>query len=627
MKNNKLKKVILSAITATMISCSLPFTALAAVQVNPIENLSTDFIKGADVSIMPELERNGTKFYDNGIEQDGLTILKNHGVNWIRVRIWNNPYVVGPEGVGGGNTDEAKAIEMAKRAKALGMKVLVDFHYSDFWVDPGQQKKPDAWKNDSGDKLVDDVYAYTAKVMQDFNAQGVTPDMVQVGNELNNGMLWPEAQLTEDNPNGYKFLAKLLNAGLQAVHDNDKDNKDNKVKTMIHLAGVDVNLYHTFFDNLIVKNKVNDFDIIGMSFYPFWHGTMDDLKNTMNDVSAKYNKDVIAVETAFGYTLEDADFEKNNFGTNEEKVGGYKATVQGQATGLRDVMATVASVNDNRGLGIFYWAPDWVINEKVGWKSNGGGNGWDNLTLFDTKGNALESMDTFNLVSDPNNQYIEPQVTAINTVDVKDVSLYSNVDLPQTVGVVYSNDAVKNMSVKWDVAKPIFAKPGNYTISGTVEGLAQKAIANIEVKNKMNLVLNGNFENETLNGWDIVGDSSAINLAWNQGDVRDKCAMHYWNNKPFNVIIKQKLKGLSDGKYTLSCWTQGNGLASKYQLFVKQNGVEMTTDIKDDGWNRWHQTSIKNIEVKNGEVEIGFILNGRPDTWGSIDDIEFYVQK
>lgn len=624
MKNNKLKKVILSAITATMISCSLPFTALAAVQVNPIENLSTDFIKGADVSIMPELERNGTKFYDNGIEQDGLTILKNHGVNWIRVRIWNNPYVVGPEGVGGGNTDEAKAIEMAKRAKALGMKVLVDFHYSDFWVDPGQQKKPDAWKNDSSDKLVDDVYAYTAKVMQDFNAQGVTPDMVQVGNELNNGMLWPEAQLTEDNPNGYKFLAKLLNAGLQAVHDNDKDNK---VKTMIHLAGVDVNLYHTFFDNLIVKNKVNDFDIIGMSFYPFWHGTMDDLKNTMNDVSAKYNKDVIAVETAFGYTLEDADFEKNNFGTNEEKVGGYKATVQGQATGLRDVMATVASVNDNRGLGIFYWAPDWVINEKVGWKSNGGGNGWDNLTLFDTKGNALESMDTFNLVSDPNNQYIEPQVTAINTVDVKDVSLYSNVDLPQTVGVVYSNDAVKNMSVKWDVAKPIFAKPGNYTISGTVEGLAQKAIANIEVKNKMNLVLNGNFENETLNGWDIVGDSSAINLAWNQGDVRDKCAMHYWNNKPFNVIIKQKLKGLSDGKYTLSCWTQGNGLASKYQLFVKQNGVEMTTDIKDDGWNRWHQTSIKNIEVKNGEVEIGFILNGRPDTWGSIDDIEFYVQK
>ncbi|WP_455781000.1 glycosyl hydrolase 53 family protein [Megamonas funiformis] len=624
MKNNKLKKVILSAITATMISCSLPFTALAAVQVNPIENLSTDFIKGADVSIMPELERNGTKFYDNGIEQDGLTILKNHGVNWIRVRIWNNPYVVGPEGVGGGNTDEAKAIEMAKRAKALGMKVLVDFHYSDFWVDPGQQKKPDAWKNDSGDKLVDDVYAYTAKVMQDFNAQGVTPDMVQVGNELNNGMLWPEAQLTEDNPNGYKFLAKLLNAGLQAVHDNDKDNK---VKTMIHLAGVDVNLYHTFFDNLIVKNKVNDFDIIGMSFYPFWHGTMDDLKNTMNDVSAKYNKDVIAVETAFGYTLEDADFEKNNFGTNEEKVGGYKATVQGQATGLRDVMATVASVNDNRGLGIFYWAQDWVINEKVGWKSNGGGNGWDNLTLFDTKGNALESMDTFNLVSDPNNQYIEPQVTAINTVDVKDVSLYSNVDLPQTVGVVYSNDAVKNMSVKWDVAKPIFAKPGNYTISGTVEGLAQKAIANIEVKNKMNLVLNGNFENETLNGWDIVGDSSAINLAWNQGDVRDKCAMHYWNNKPFNVIIKQKLKGLSDGKYTLSCWTQGNGLASKYQLFVKQNGVEMTTDIKDDGWNRWHQTSIKNIEVKNGEVEIGFILNGRPDTWGSIDDIEFYVQK
>lgn len=624
MKKNKWKKLILSAITATVLSSAFPFTALAAIHVNPVENMPKDFIKGADVSIMPELEKYGTKFYDNGIEQDGLSILKNHGVNWIRVRIWNNPYVVGPEGVGGGNTDEAKALEMAKRAKALGMKVLVDFHYSDFWVDPGQQKKPDAWKSDSGNKLVQDVYDYTAKVIQDFNKQGITPDMVQIGNEINNGMLWPDAQLTADNPNGYKMLAKLLNAGLKAVHDNDKEHK---IKTMIHLAGVDKNLYHTFFDNLIIKNKVNDFDIIGMSFYPFWHGSMADLKNTMNDVSTRYNKDVVAVETAFGYTLEDADFEKNNYGANEEKASGYKATVQGQATGLRDVMATVADVNNHRGLGIFYWAPDWVLNKNVGWKSNGGGNGWDNLTLFDIKGNALESMDTFNLVSDPNNHYVEPTVVSINTVDIKDASLYSNIDLPKTVGVVYSNDAVKNMPVKWDNNNPVYAKPGQYTLYGTIEGLSQKAVANIEVKNKMNLILNSNFENETLNNWTITGDNNAVNLSWNQGDVRDKCAMHYYNNKPFNVVISQKITGLSDGKYTLSCWTQGNGTASKYQLFVKQNDEQLTADIKDDGWNRWHKTSIENVEVKNGEVEVEFILDGNAETWGSIDDIEFYLQK
>lgn len=624
MKKSSLKKMILSAITATVISCSLPLNAFAAVQVNPIENLPTDFIKGADVSIMPELEKNGTVFYDNGVAQDGLTILKNHGVNWIRVRIWNNPYYVGDEGVGAGNTDEAKALEMAKRAKALGMKVLVDFHYSDFWVDPGQQKKPDAWKNDSGDKLVQDVYDYTAKVIKDFNAQNVTPDMVQIGNEINNGMLWPDAQLTDDNPNGYKLLSKILNAGLKAVHDNDANGQ---IKTMIHLAGVDPYVYHTFFDKLIVENKVNDFDIIGMSFYPFWHGTMDDLKNTMNDVSSRYNKDVIAVETAYGYTLNDADFEKNNFGAAEEKAGGYKATVQGQATALRDVMATVSSINDQRGLGIFYWAPDWVPNPKVGWKNPDGGNGWDNQTLFDTKGNALDSMDTFNLVSDPNNQYVEPKVVSVNPVNIENAGIYSNIKLPETVGVLYSNDAVKNMPVTWNTPSPLFTKAGNYTVTGNIAGLSEKATANIDVQNKMNLVINSNFENEKLDGWTITGDSSAVNLTWNQGDTRDKVALHYWSNNAFNVTISQKFTGLADGKYTLSCWTQGKGTAANYKLFANINGTQQTADIKDDGWSRWHQTVIRDIEVKNGEAEIGFVLNGTPDTWGSIDDVEFYRQQ
>ena len=624
MKKRNLKKMILSAIAVTAISCSFPLSALAAVQVNPIENISADFIKGADVSIMPELERNGTVFYDNGIAQDGLTILKNHGVNWIRVRLWHNPYYVGAQGVGAGNTDEAKALEMAKRTKALGMKVLIDFHYSDFWVDPGQQKKPDAWKNDSGDKLVQDVYDYTAKVIKDFNAQGTAPDMVQIGNEINNGMLWPDAQLTADNPDGYKTLAKLLNAGLSAVHDNDPDKQ---IKTMIHLAGVDPYVYHTFFDKLIKENKVNDFDIIGMSFYPFWHGTMDDLKNTMNDVSSRYDKDVIAVETAYGYTLDDADSERNNFGATEEKVGGYKATVQGQATALRDVMATVSSVNDGRGLGIFYWAPDWVPNPKVGWKNPDGGNGWDNQTLFDTKGNALDSMDTFNLVSNPNNPYVEPAVVAVNPVTVDTAGIYSDIKLPNTVGVVYSNDAVKNTPVTWDTPSPLYTKAGQYTVTGTIAGINEKAVANINVQNKMNLVINSNFENEKLDGWTIDGDKNSVNLTWNQGDTRDKVALHYWANTDFKVTISQKFTGLTDGKYTLSCWTQGKGTAASYKLFASTGGNMTETDIKDNGWSRWHQTVIHDIEVKNGEAQIGFILNGTADTWGSIDDVEFYRQQ
>ena len=621
MRKNKLTKAILSAITATLITCSFPLNALASVNVVPIENLRSDFIKGADVSITPELERNGSKFYDNGVQEDPLVILKNHGINWVRLRIWNDPYYVGAEGVGGGNTDEKKALEMAKRAKELGMKVLVDFHYSDFWADPGQQKKPEAWKNDSGDKLVKDVYNYTAKVIKDFNDQGTTPDMVQVGNEINNGMIWPDGKLSEDK--GYKSLAKLLNAGLKAVHDNDYNGQ---IKTMIHLAGVDKNVYRSFFDKLIVENKVNDFDVIGMSFYPFWHGTMDDLKNNMNDVSARYNKDVVAVETAFGYTLEDADFEKNNFGDIEEKAGGYKATVQGQATGLRDVMATVAEVDNNRGLGIFYWAPDWILNKNVGWKSNGGGNGWDNLTLFDTKGNALDSMDVFNLVSDKNNTYKGAEITSIDSVNIHD-GINSTIKMPDTVGVVYSNDAVKNMQVKWENPAPVYAKAGTYTVLGNIEGINKSITATITIANKINLVKNNDFESENLDGWDIEGDKDSLNITWNQGDTRDRCALHYWSDKTFNFTISQKVAGLKDGKYTMSCWTQGNGMATTYKMFVKTSAGEQSIDIKDDGWSRWHQTVIKDVEIKDGQAQIGFTMDSNPDTWGSIDDVEFYLQE
>ena len=621
MKKNRLKNAVLSALTAAAIGLAMPSETSAAINVAPIENLSPDFIKGADVSITPELEKYGSKFYDDGVQQDPLVILKNHGVNWIRLRIWNDPYYVGSEGVGGGNTDTAKALAMTKRAKDLGMKVLIDFHYSDFWADPGQQKKPDAWKNDDGEKLAQDVYSYTDNVMKQFKAQGTLPDMVQIGNEINNGMMWSEGKLSDDK--GYGELAKLIESGLKAVHDNDPDHK---VKTMIHLAGVDKNVYQSFFDKLITENKVNDFDVIGMSFYPYWHGTMDDLKANMNNVSARYNKDVLVVETAFAYTLEDADFEKNNFGEVEEKAGGYKATVQGQATGIRDVMATVADVNDKRGLGVFYWAPDWILNKNVGWKSNGGGNGWDNQTLFDTKGNALDSMDVFNLVSDKSNSPKKEQIASIDAVRING-GINSPIALPETVGVVYDNDSVKNMPVKWAQPAPVYTAPGEYTVSGTIEGISKDITANISIANKINLVQNSDFENEKLDGWNVEGTKDAVNITWNQGDTRGKCAMHYWSEGQFSTIIFQRLTGLKDGRYTMSCWAQGSGAASSYKMFANSNGVEKTVDIKDDGWSRWHQVIIKDIEVKNGEAQIGFAINGSSDTWGSIDDVEFYLQE
>lgn len=616
----RLTGLVLAAVMAgsAMLSTS---AAEAAVQVNPIKGISADFIKGADISMLPELERLGGKFYLDGQEKDCLAIMKEKGINWIRVRIWNDPYVYGPEGNGGGVSDEKKALELAKRAKDLGMKVLVDFHYSDWWADPGKQFTPKAWEKHSADQLAKDVYQYTDKVMKDFAAQGTLPDMVQIGNELNNGMMWPVCK--NDTPEGTKALAKAIEQGLKAVKDNDPNHE---VIRMVHLANGNNNaLYRSFFDALITQNGVNDFDVIGFSYYPFWHGTMEELSTNMNDMVDRYGKDVIVVETAYAFTNEQGDAQKNCAGPTEERIAGYKSTVQGQATGLHDVMEVVNNVKDGRGKGIFYWEPDWTPVPGAGWKA-GEGNEWENLAMFDFKGNALESWDAFNMVSDQSLPTVQPKVKEVEASLVVG-SVGQPVELPKKVGVVYSNDTVKQTAVTWEQEAPVFDKAGEYTLNGKVDGVSNKAVASIKVINKVNLVKNGTFENGDLNGWTITGDKSAVNTVASAGDVRGKGAMHYWADGGFKFKATQEFTGLKDGKYTVSCWTQGGGGEHYYTLFVTTSAGERSAVIQDTGWNDWHQWEIRDVEVKDGKATIGIDMVGNPGNWGSIDDVEFYLQE
>lgn len=620
MKKNKLASLVLSAImTGTLIFGATDVEA--AIQVNPIDGIRSDFIKGADISMLKEIELKNGKFYDQGVEKDCLDILQQHGINWVRLRIWNNPIVDGVE-VGGGNTDEAKALEIAARAKARGMKVLLDFHYSDFWADPGKQNKPAAWANHDAKQLQKDVYDYTSKVMKDFTAKGITPDMVQVGNELNNGMLWPEGKPVSSE--GYKNLAGMIGQGLKAVRDNDPNHQ---VKLMVHLAnGGDNALYRSFFDALIVVNKVNDFDVIGLSYYPFWHGKMEQLENNMNDISARYNKDVVVVETAFGFTNDGFDAQKNVYGPTEERIGGYKSSVQGQATGLRNVMEAVSKVNNKRGMGIFYWEPDWIPTPGAGWK-HGEGNEWENLAMFDFKGNALESLDVFNLVSEKDNKFVQATIKALEPVDVIG-NIGKATELPQTVSAVYTDDSSKDLPVMWDTAAPVYDAVGNYRVSGRVAGSDIKAIAKVNVINKVNLVKNGNFETGDLSQWAVKGDVSAVNNSNSAGDVRDKSAMHYWADKAFSFTATQTITGLKNGQYTLSVWTQGGGGEKAVQLVADQFGAaKMTTPITNDGWNKWHQWTIKDINVTNGQITIGIENQANAGNWGSIDDVELYIQE
>jgi beta-galactosidase len=240
---------------------------------------------GADISFLPQLEEKGMKFRDRGVEKDAVQILKDHGFNYIRLRIFNDPATDSGYSPKKGFCDLQHTLQMAKRIKAAGMKFLLDFHYSDTWADPQKQFKPAAWKGQNFSQLQQSVSDYTRKVMQALKDQGTTPDMVQVGNEINHGMIWPEGHIGH-----LDSLAQLIYAGINGV----KAVAPNTI-IMLHIALGGQNDESRFFlDNMIARGIF--FDVIGLSYYPKWHGTLEDLQYNLTDLSTHYNKDVIVVE-------------------------------------------------------------------------------------------------------------------------------------------------------------------------------------------------------------------------------------------------------------------------------------------------------------------------------------------
>jgi beta-galactosidase len=251
-----------------------------SIQKKPIGN-----IIGADISFLPQLEERGIKFSDRGVQKDAIQILKEHGFNYIRLRIFNNPAADSGYSPKKGFCDLAHTKEMAKRIKAAGMKFLLDFHYSDYWADPGKQYKPAAWKGLNFSQLKDSVYGFTRRVMTELKAQGTTPDMVQVGNEINHGMIWPEGHVAH-----FDSLAQLFKAGSDAVLSVDPS-----VAIMLHIAlGGQADESVFFLDNMQARGV--SFDVIGQSYYPKWHGTLSDLQHNLTDLVRRYNKDVVVVE-------------------------------------------------------------------------------------------------------------------------------------------------------------------------------------------------------------------------------------------------------------------------------------------------------------------------------------------
>ncbi|KJN31773.1 glycoside hydrolase family 53 protein [Enterobacter sichuanensis] len=393
------------ALLAVCLSCGLAASAFAAdaVKTRPFNAMPADFIKGADISTLLEAEQHGAKFYNqNGQQQDAIAILKANGVNTVRLRLWVDPQDADGNTYGGGSNNLENTIALAKRVKAQGLKLLLDFHYSDFWTDPGKQFKPKAWEKMDYPQLKTAIHDYTRDTIARFKKEGVLPDMVQIGNEINGGMLWPEGKSWGQGGGEFDRLAGLLTAAIGGLKENLTDGE--QVKVMLHLAeGTKNDTFRWWFDEITRRNV--PFDIIGLSMYTYWNGPISALKANMDDISKRYNKDVIVVEAAYGYTLDNCDNAENSFQAKEEKDGGYPGTVQGQYDYIHDLMQAVIDVPDQRGKGIFYWEPTWIAVPGTTWATKAGmkyihdewkeGNARENQALFDCHGKVLPSITVF----------------------------------------------------------------------------------------------------------------------------------------------------------------------------------------------------------------------------------------
>lgn len=508
----------------------------------------SDFIRGADVSMLKDIEDLGGEFYDNGVKKDALEIMKNHGANYVRLRLWVDPYDSEGNSYGGGSNDFNTTLYLAKRAQEKGMKVLIDFHLSDYWADPGTQSKPKAWENLSYDELKTTLYNYMKNTLNDFKNQGVVPDMVQVGNETSSGILWDEGKIGGDYTD-FTQLAELLNQAISGV----RASVGNQTKIVLHLDnGGNNSLYRWWFDGVTGCGFDLDFDIIGLTYYPMWHGTMDDLQYNLNDISARYNKDVMIVETAYAFTLADGDGLGSSFSPQDEEIGGYPASVQGQKDFMSDLESVILNVPGNRGLGFFYWEPEWIPVDGAYWGTEAGkeyiedngilSNPWDNLALFDFNGNALESIDIFqtpeqNLVTNPGFE----------------IDGYTN---SPTGWNVWLDDGVNGETVK-------------------TEG----------------------------NGFD--------------GNYK----LSFWNESAYGCSIYQTVTGLENGTYTLSAWVMTNANQTVNQLYVKNYGGEemnQTLPVSDLGWNK---VVIDNIQITNGQCELGIYSIANGGDWCNIDNV------
>lgn len=606
--------------------------------VEPVDGISDDFYRGMDASAVLALENSGVKYYNfDGEEQDVFMTLAQAGVNYIRLRVWNDPYNENGNGYGGGNNDVATAIALGQRATKYGMKVCIDFHYSDFWADPKKQFVPKAWEGMDIEEKSDALYNFTLESLTQLLDAGVDVGMVQIGNEINNGM---------SGETDVANVRKLLTAGSKAVRE-AAVNSGKEILVAVHYTNIDdMKKLDTLLTGLQVKEI--DYDIVGLSFYPYWHGTMDDLKNAITHIRNTYGKKVYVAENAYCYTAEDGDGSANSVEGTDDLAEGYSASVQGQANEVRDVCAAASEAGAE---GVFYWEGTWIpvgpadadnsdLWEKYGsgWASSYasgydpkdagqyyGGCSWDNQAMFDFTGHPLASLNVF--------KYLKYGATALLAVDsIPAVTVACNIgtdpELPDTVSVIYNDRSEAQVPVIWntdDVATIDTENGGNFTVSGTLEdGTEVTAAVTVD---RINYVQNPSFEDSDTSMWTVnySGETDPTDYQVKAADAHSgEVAFHFWSGSAdMDFSIEQSFTDLEPGTYELSAFSQGGDLSddASMELYAMVDGKELTAPFKLTTYADWQNPAIPEIKVTDGSLTIGVRYKCNVNSWGTLDDV------
>ena len=609
--------------------------------VEPVDGISDDFYRGMDASAVLALENSGVKYYNfDGEKQDVFMTLAQAGVNYIRLRVWNDPYDENGNGYGGGNNDVATAIALGQRATKYGMKVCIDFHYSDFWADPKKQFVPKAWEGMDIEKKSDALYNFTLESLTQLLDAGVDVGMVQIGNEINNGM---------SGETDVANVRKLLTAGSKAVRE-AAVNSGKEILVAVHYTNIDdMKKLDTLLTGLQVKEI--DYDIVGLSFYPYWHGTMDDLKNAITHIRNTYGKKVYVAENAYCYTAEDGDGSANSVEGTDDLAEGYSASVQGQANEVRDVCAAASEAGAE---GVFYWEGTWIpvgpadadnsdLWEKYGsgWASSYasgydpkdagqyyGGCSWDNQAMFDFTGHPLASLNVF--------KYLKYGATAPLAVDsIPEVTVACNIgtdpELPDTVSVIYNDRSEAQVPVIWntdDVAAIDTKNGGNFTVSGTLEdGTEVTAAVTVD---RINYVQNPSFEDADTSMWTVnySGETDPTDYPVKAADAHSgEVAFHFWSGSAdMDFSIEQSFTDLEPGTYELSAFSQGGDLSddASMDLYALVDGKELTAPFMLTTYADWQNPVIPEIKVTDGSLTIGVRYKCNVNSWGTLDDVTLY---